>query len=221
MIESIKLIKLDLMITKNYLKELVFAGIILTIAILPNIPLALNIVLFIMGNTLLGYPFMIAEKDRLDKFYSIIAITKEEFIRGKYFMAIMYIMLMGLVLVPLNLMMYYVMKVEMNFFITIFLISIGILLYSIVAAIQIPCYFKWGYAKTKIITAILPFLIGLGVPIVVITGSKLIGEEKMLKLGKVSMTIASQNLGLICIGILVIIILGFSISYRISRKVYT
>ena len=122
MTESIKLIKLDLMITKNYLKEIVFAGIILTIAILPNIPLALNIVLFIMGNTLLGYPFMIAEKDRLDKFYSIIAITKEEFIRGKYFMAIMYIMLMGLVLVPLNLMMYYVMKVEMNFFITIFLI---------------------------------------------------------------------------------------------------
>ena len=220
MTESIKLVKFDLMITKNYWKEMIFAGIILTIAILPNLPLALNIVLFMMGNALLGYPFMIAQKDRLDKFYSIIAITKEDFVKSKYLMAFMYMMATLLVLVPLNLIMYYIMKVEMNFFITIFLISIGIFLYSVVAAIQIPCYLKWGYAKAKIITTILPILIGLGVPIVVITGNKLIGKEKMIMVGNVIIEILSQNLSLIVFLFMGIIILSYYISYRISRKVY-
>ncbi|MBU3810062.1 MAG: ABC-2 transporter permease [Candidatus Niameybacter stercoravium] len=86
-------------------------------------------------------------------------------------------MMIVIFLIPLNLFIQYGIKEEVTTETILLLASIGVLLYGGVVAIQIPCYFKWGYTKSKMITAILPVVIGLGTPIVVIGGSKLLGED--------------------------------------------
>ena len=220
MTESIKLMRLNLMMTKYYWKDILLAVIIFTIALLPNIPLVLNIVLFIAANTLLSYPFMIEEKDKMDKFYSIIAVTKKDIIKSKYLMAIFYMLMISVFLIPFNLMLYYVMKVKLSFLGVLLLISIGMFLYSVVSAIQLPCYFKWGYARTKIITIVLPFLIGLGVPIVVVTGRLLVGKEMMFHIGEIITGFLMNHYSLLIGSIGVGVILSFYLSYKISKKIY-
>lgn len=220
MTESIKLIRIDFMMIKNYWKEMLFATVILMVALLPNMPLALNIIVFIAGNTLLSYPFMIQEKDRMDKFYSIIAVSKTDIVRSKYLTVIFYIILFSTLLIPFNVMLYYIMKIDLSVLSSLFLISIGILLYSVVASIQLPCYFKWGYTKSKVIMIVLPMAIGFGVPIIVIGGAKLIGEDELLYLvstmGGVLQTYSSM---IICV-VLVLAGVCLGVSYYISNRIY-
>ena len=83
MAESIKLVKLDFMIIKQYWKEIVMSGLMLTIILGSTMPLILNVVLFLVANTLLSYPFIVQEKDKMDKFYSIIAVSKVDILKSK------------------------------------------------------------------------------------------------------------------------------------------
>ena len=83
MTESIKLVKLDFMIIKQYWKEIVMSGLMLTIILGSTMPLVLNVVIFLVANTLLSYPFIVQEKDKMDKFYSIIAVSKEDILKSR------------------------------------------------------------------------------------------------------------------------------------------
>ncbi|MEG0712889.1 MAG: ABC-2 transporter permease, partial [Niameybacter sp.] len=209
MTESIKLMKLDLMMTKKYWKEMLFAGAIISVSILPNVPILLNIIMFMFANTLLGYPFMIQEKDKMDKFYSIIAVTKKEIVRSKYLLTLFYMVIIGTALILINLILYYVVKVEVDLRGALLLIGMGMLLYSGVAALQLPCYFKWGYSKSRMITAILPILVGVGVPGVVLGGAKLLGKEQLLDIGRNMARFISNQYNVLLIGMVIGIILCF------------
>ena len=220
MTESIKLMKLDVMMTKYYWKEMLVALLILTISIGINMPIILNVILFLCANTMLSYPFIIQEKDRMDKFYSTLAVSKLDILRSKYLSALFYMVVIIIVLIPLNLIIYYGMKVEASFQVILLLTSIGMLCYSGVAAIQLPCYFKWGYTKSKLITVALPMAIGAGVPVIVIGGAKFLGKENMIELGGSMVQFFVRHNSAIVLGILVLAVICLGISYQISRKIY-
>lgn len=220
MTESIKLVKLDFMIIKQYWKEIVMSGLMLTIILGSTMPLVLNVVLFLVANTLLSYPFIVQEKDKMDKFYSIIAVSKVDILKSKYLSTLVYMMMIVIFLIPLNLFIKYGIKEEVTTETILLWASIGVLLYGFVAAIQIPCYFKWGYTKSKMITVIFPVAIGFGTPIVVIGGSKLLGEDVFKNLlGDIGSFLNTHHSAII-LGCLTVGIICFTISYYISKRIY-
>lgn len=220
MAESIKLVKLDLMIIKKYWKEMVMTGLILSVSIGINMPFLLNIILFLVSNTLLSYPFIIQEKDKMDKFYSIIAVSKLDIVRSKYLSALFYMLVISICLIPVNLLGQHSIKGENSTLIILLLSSMGVLLYSVVAAIQLPCYFKWGYTKSKVITIILPMVIGLGIPMIVVGVDKLMGEHVLINRVEYMIGFLSTHCSTIILGCLILAIVCLVSSYFVSKRVY-
>lgn len=218
--ESIKLVKLDLMIVKKYWKEMVMTGLILAVSIGLSMPLLLNMILFLVSNTLLSYPFIIQEKDNMDKFYSIIAVTKLDIVRSKYLSALLYMLVISVCLIPINVFVQGSIKGGNSMLTILLLLSMGVLLYSVVAAIQIPCYFKWGYTKSKIITIVLPMAIGVGIPIMVVGVAKLMGESVLINIVEYMIGVFSTHCSTIILGCLILAVVCLISSYFVSKSVY-
>lgn len=116
-------------------------------------------------------------------------------------------------------MIYTVFKVETSIYITLGFILLGILLYSLVVSIQLPYCFKYGYAKAKFITILLPILIGFGVPSVAFIAKKFWGHIDYISRFTQGYTFLTSNftsLALICI---LLSTAFLSASYFVSLKI--
>ena len=98
--------------------------------------------------------------------------------------------------------------------------SIGVLLSTFIASIQIPCYLKWGYSQSKMITMILPIAIGFGIPIIVVGGSKLIGREILKNVLEDGMHMLNNHYDIVILGCLLVSITCYIVSYLVSRRIY-
>ena len=219
--ECIKLFKLDWMLIKQYRKEVVMFILMLTIIIGSTLPFMLNIIIFLLINNLISYPFIIEEKDKMDKFYSMIAVNREDILKSKYLSILIYILIILLILIPINII---IQSSKPAIIITretiLLYASIGVLLSTFIASIQIPCYLKWGYSQSKMITMILPIAIGFGIPIIVVGGSKLIGREILKNVLEDGMYMLNHHYDFVVLVCLLVSIICYVVSYLVSRKIY-
>lgn len=217
--ECIKLLKLDWMLIKQYRKELVMFILMLTIIIGSTLPLMLNIIVFLLINNLISYPFIIEEKDKMDKFYSMIAVSREDILKNKYLSILIYVLMILIILIPINIIIQS-SKPAITGENIILYASLGVLLSTFIASIQIPCYLKWGYSRSKMITMVLPILIGFGIPLIVVGGSKLVGRKIFKNILENGMYMLNNYYELIVLGCLLLSIICYIVSYLVSRKIY-
>jgi len=212
MTKVLSFVKLDFITVKTYLKSIIlFAGLIFLTA--SNIPTSFY-VLF-MSMIYISHPFAVGEQSIMDVLYCTLPIDRKTVVLGRYVYA-MVINITSCVLV------YFLSLVSAVAFKITFdskgaLLAMGIILMAciIIQSIQLPLYFKLGYAKTRFL-AFLPFLIPITVVIVLNSLSFIDITEFRLNL----MQQIDNNRALTGIIAIAVTLLSLVISYRISANIY-
>ncbi|MEG2338923.1 MAG: ABC-2 transporter permease [Clostridium sp.] len=218
--DSIQVIKLDLLTIKSYWRQIVLSYLFVSLAVMPGLPQSVNVIYFVLTSAFLMYPFMVAQQNGLNKLYSIIAIQPKTIVRAKYLSALGGMSITILLLGPTNLFINKVMKVPISLCMTIGIILLGITLYCLVVAIQLPYCFKYGYAKAKVITMILPIGIGFGIPGIAFIATRVLGKEVTLEFLESGIGFVADHYVGIGAGCLLLSALVMLLSYGISLRIH-
>ncbi|MGL5676576.1 MAG: ABC-2 transporter permease [Cellulosilyticaceae bacterium] len=219
MVDSIKLIKLDCLSIKGHLKQMLLSYLMITVVLIGTVPYMLNMVYFVLASSFLIYPFMVEEQNNMSYFHKMIAITKKKRVQSKYLEAILAVGIMILMIIPMNMLMYHTLQEGMSYYLFAGMALIGVLFFCMIVGIQIPCCFKWGYAKSRFIGMIMPIIIGFGIPTVVLLLSKLMPKEEVFAMIDKMAVVLTEHTPEIMLVSLLIGAVSLSISYTISLKV--
>lgn len=218
--DSIKMMQLDFLTVKKYIKQILLSALFASIIVIPTLPQAVNVIIFVFASYFMMYPFMIAEQNGLDKLYSILPCEPHAMVKAKYLTALVYLVSTVIILIPINGILFSILKEKISLEIVLACAVVGIMMYSLVVSIQLPCCFKFGYAKAKILNMILPLGIGFGVPAIVFLAQKFLNQNDFdLMMESISNIIEYYYLE-IGIGCIVCSIVFLVISYLITLKVY-
>lgn len=161
----IKAAKLDLSLIKPYIKTICLVMLAPIAFTMTNHSLVSGIS-FVMAilSTTSSYTFSVAEKNGMERLYGILPIDKTQLVFGKY----LCIGFSGLVALLLSLILHVCLLLAMSVTVTItdILISsaIGIAIFVVVIAFQIPGYYKYGSIKGRMFMFI-PTLIAVAVSV--------------------------------------------------------
>ena len=154
-------VKLDIITIKPY-----FTWKTLLIMLAVTVSLSFNesqnglIIGFIMvlALTFSSYPFAVGEKNGIDALYATLPVKRNCVVLGRYLFALILDIAIGLLAVIISASLQLIMKNTFNLKESFFIMLILLVSYSIFQAIQLPIYFKLGYAKAKLL-AYLPVLV--------------------------------------------------------------
>ncbi len=160
----IKTAKLDFSLLKPYLKTICFVVLFPTFfaAINRSLMVGVSFAMYFIAMTT-GYSFTISEKNSMERFYGILPVKKSEIVIGRY----IYIIIMGIIALVVSLILQPAVLMAMGEHLTVsdFInaAAIGILLFGIYTAIQLPGYYKFGSIKGRvfIIVPVAGFLVTL------------------------------------------------------------
>lgn len=208
---TMKCMKLDLMLLKPYLKSM---GLVLLVPLLFPVFIGslfegLSFAVTIMAMTT-AYTFSIAEKNNLDRFYGFLPIKDKNLVMGRY-LAIFIIGLLSLLfeVIAQVLILSLVLSAMPSVQEILESFSICALLFCIYAGFQIPGYYKYGSIKGKVFMFIptVGFLLIYGV-INLLNGNAAVPAVDFLK-----------NTGILVIFAFVLIILIIAASAMMSTKI--
>jgi hypothetical protein len=155
-------VRLDFVTVKPYFTAknlLIYAGVALFLTVMSdNISAGISVGLM-LGTMFVGYPFALGEKSNMDALYTTLSVSRKNVVTGRY-LFVFALDLCG-VLIAFALSTFGLLTVRMfgykngavDTLPTILMLSA---LFIIIQAIQLPFFFKLGYAKAKIFS-IVPF----------------------------------------------------------------
>lgn len=155
----IKMIKFDISLIKPYCKSLLLIFLVLLIFIISTTQDIISGVIFCMSIMAMtsSYTFSIAEKNDLNRLYGLLPVTKKDIVTGRY----MFSALTGIVAVlsgvVMNIAVLIFTKKSFSYEDIVIAVSVGLTLFTLFTAIQLPGFFKFGAIKGRFITFI-PFL---------------------------------------------------------------
>ncbi len=155
----IKMIKFDISLIKPYYKSLLFIFLVLLIFIISTTQDIISGIIFCMSIMAMtsNYTFSIAEKNDLNRLYGLLPVTKKDIVTGRY----MFLALTGVVAVlsgvVMNIAVLIFTKKSFSYEDMVIAVSVGLTLFILFTAIQLPGFFKFGAIKGRFITFI-PFL---------------------------------------------------------------
>ena len=162
------------------------------------------------------YPFSVGEKNATDTLYSTLPITKKNIVTGRYFFTI----ILNLVMMAISLVVSIGVMVAFNreFVLLEVLLTafICFAFFSLVEAIQLPIYFKFGYTKAKFLT----YLPLLCFPASLMITSNIVGADNVIPL--VTNALAWVESNAVLTAIIAVIVLGgvMYLSAFLSHKFY-
>lgn len=217
--KSIKCCKLDFMMIKSYLVKNIVLLLIMSVFISimnKNVVMILGM-MGIYGVMVLSYPFVLEEKNGIDNFYGTLSLNRKIIVRGRYLFTIGLGLLSGGISlassIVLNKVMNFGMSVEEIVFASVVMFGI----YIILASLQMPIYFKFGYTKAKIY-AMLPIML---IPIITVGGTSLVKDKpEFIEKIKYVGTMIENNSLIFGIIIVAVVLLIMEISFIISSKFY-
>ncbi len=212
-----KLIILDFMITKYFLNQIIFSYVILAVTVGSTYTSLINIVYFLPGVMLISYPFMMEEKNNLNKLYITLPIKKKDLIFARYLLCAIYVVFISCILIIINLILRYIFDFQISIEDSFSLISLGTSGFLLLNSIQLPLYFKYGYSKARIVSIALPTIIFSGVPAITILIGKVVGEEATLEFVKKVFQTIFDYADAFSIGFLLLGCVGLFISFIITR----
>ncbi len=154
----IKMIKLDISLIKPYSKSLLIVFLVPLIVISGTQDIISGIIfcMSIMAMTS-SYTFSIAEKNDLNRLYGLLPVTKRDIVTGRYMFSALIGVIAVLYGVIINAVVLTLTKKSFSYQDTVIAVSVGLILYTLFTAIQLPGLFKFGAIKGRFITFI-PFL---------------------------------------------------------------
>lgn len=209
----IKMIKLDISLIKPYSKSLLIVFLVPLIVIIgtQDIISGLIFCMSIMAMTS-SYTFSIAEKNDLNRLYGLLPVTKKDIVTGRY----MFSALTGIVAVLSGLVMNVATltstKKSFSYQDMVIAVSVGLTLFTLFTAIQLPGFFKFGAIKGRFITFI-PFL-GMFLVGVIAKG---VNPENLQKLPDIA--VLNNVSAFFAVSILLDIVI-YGISMGITQKLY-
>jgi len=206
--------KLDYYLINSYYGRLL---IIYAVGILSAVSTPSSLAIISMGFVISvffgGLPFSVSEKNNLDKLYGILPLKKFEVVAGRYFYALTFGIINGIILgclayfVPL-----FLNKGMMNQLTLIAFLSVYFLYFCLSVSISYPIYYKFGFTKAYVFT-VLPFF-------AIVIGCALIASKTSVlnNLAQVIQFFILHSYMILIIGIglgLLLLITSFFFSYGI------
>ncbi|WP_313561634.1 ABC-2 transporter permease, partial [Ruminiclostridium cellobioparum] len=153
----IKMIKLDISLIKPYSKSLLIVFLVPLIVIFGTQDIISGVIfcMSIMAMTS-SYTFSIAEKNDLNRLYGLLPVTKRDVVTGRYMFSALTGVIAVLFGVVMNVVILTFTKKSFSYQDTVIAVSVGLMLYTLFTAIQLPGFFKFGAIKGRFITFI-PF----------------------------------------------------------------
>lgn len=154
----IKMIKLDISLIKPYSKSLLIVFLVPLIVIFGTQDIISGVIfcMSIMAMTS-SYTFSIAEKNDLNRLYGLLPVTKRDIVTGRYMFSALTGVIAVLFGVVINVVILTFTKKSFSYQDTVIAVSVGLMLYTLFTAIQLPGFFKFGAIKGRFITFI-PFI---------------------------------------------------------------
>lgn len=217
--KTIKCCKLDFMMIKSYLVKNIILLLVISIFLSvmnKNVTMILGM-MGIYGVMVLSYPFVLQEKNGIDNFYGTLSLNRKIIVRGRYLFTIGLGILSGVISLVSCIVLNKIMSFGMTIQEILFTAAIMFGIYIILASLQLPIYFKFGYTKAKMYAMIPIFLI----PMVIVGGISLITDRSdlMEKMGQIG-TMIENNPFASCIMVIAVVFLIMEISLIISSKFY-
>lgn len=179
--DTLSFAKLDYLTIKPYLtlkNLLIFIGIFTFIGYGTGEP-AVPIGMLMMYSTIYAsYPFAVGDTNGIDTLYVTLPITKNNIVTGRYVFTLCLNIIVGIVAFVVSVLLMAVFGKGYSWTETSATILICFVTFSILEFIQLPIYFKFGYAKAKFL-AYLPLV---GFPAAVIAVSTFVGKDTFLPL---------------------------------------
>ena len=162
------------------------------------------------------YPFSVGEKNGTDTLYSTLPITKKNIVSGRYAFTIILNLIMLAVSLVVSIGLLTVFSREFVLLEVLLTAFICFAFFSLVEAIQLPIYFKFGYTKAKFLT----YLPLLCFPASIIIANNLIGADRVLPFLTNILVWAESNIALTVIIALVAWVGIMCLSAVLSHKFY-
>ncbi len=157
-----------------------------------------------------SYPFLVGEESGIDPLYRIVNIPVKDVVKGRYLTSFVFILCSLLVGSLLATLASFMFPVD-GFIKDLFLSSIStFLMISFIVFIQYPFFFKYGYAKGKMISTIPFLLIGI---------TTIISDYFSDSLRKIMFMMMENTTMTFTVVLIVCSIVAFN-SYWLSTKIY-
>ena len=164
-------VQLDIITTKPYLtvKYLLICALMIffIVTVFRDITVGISVGM-VLGIMCISYPFAVGEKSNMDVLYVTLSVNRKIVVLGRYiFTFLLYAFFVLFSLLVASSASLFVTQ-NANFvsgvgevFGTVFLLTT---LFSIISAVQLPIFFKFGYSRAKFISLIPFFAILIGYP---------------------------------------------------------
>ena len=171
-----------------------------------------------LGPLFVSYPFAVGEKSNLDALYLILSIGRKTVVLGRYFFALslnVCAVIFSFIFAMAGLFTARIANFGNRHGEAFWMVLLLAALVAVIQAIQLPIFFKFGYAKSKFLSLIPFFVILTGWSVFVSMGSDIdfLGNFTGFLINTLSTS------GIIALGVLVLLLLIF-VSYRLSLSFY-
>lgn len=212
-------VRLDYFTVKPYLtlKNLIIFTIISIIMMFnSDNSLSAIAILMVFAGLYVSYPFAVGEKNGIDALYTTLSIQRSTVVVGRYLFALIINICAGILAYTFTYLVSMMLNKDFNF-LESFVTTLALFsIFSIIQAIQIPIYFKLGYAKAKFF-AYLPFV---GLPLIVIILTNYLKEKISLEqMNDAFVWIETNTFTAILIGVMIWLVIML-ISLEVSLSSY-
>ncbi len=217
--KALTFVRLDYFTVKPYLtlKNLFIFTIVAVIMMFnSNNSLSAIAILMVFAGLYVSYPFAVGEKNGIDALYTTLSIQRSTVVVGRYLFALIINACAGLLAYLFTYLVSMVLNKDYNF-LESFVTTLALFsIFSIIQAIQIPIYFKLGYAKAKFFSY-LPFV---GLPLVVVLLTNYLKEKISLEqMNHTLVWLEANTFTAILIGIMIWLVIML-ISLQVSLSFY-
>jgi hypothetical protein len=211
---------MDLMTIKPYLSIknlLIFSGVALIMIFSTQMGATAIGILMAYAAMFGSYPFIFAERNKLDVLYATLSLQRSTVVLGRYCFALFLDVAAAFFAYLATFAIMTVLQMPFDPVESILVVLVLLLVYSLLQAIQLPIYFKLGYSKAKLL-AYLPLI---GLPFALMAFNNLM----TVYLSSDSLTSAllwlNENPLLVALIIMVVWALVMLVSYRMSLLFYS
>ena len=165
-----------------------------------------------------GYPFAVGEKSGIDQLYSTLPMSKSSVVLGRYGFFLVLDGMSGIVAYVFIFVLQTVLRQRFSLFETLLTVLALFVIYTFFQAIQLPIYFKLGYAKAKFL-AYMPIAI---FPLVTLAVGSRFSEADWVGLAeKLLLWMSDNQFYAIAISVVVwmtMMLVSYSISLNFYKK---
>jgi hypothetical protein len=216
-------IRLDLYTVKPYLtlKNLIIFALVALIMLVSNSSVDSNLgssigMLMAFAALYASYPFVVGEKSNIDILYTTLSIQRNTVVLGRYLFALGLDIVAGICAMAYSFVLLTILQRSFDPLGALPVMLVLFIAFSIVQAVQLPIYFKLGYAKAKFL-AYLPFF---ALPLLVVAFSNFVRELLPDAFVSSLLTWLSSNAYLAAfVGVAIWFAILF-LSYRLSLRFY-